>query len=175
MAELPRIAQTAFVAPTASILGDVVVGENTSIWYYAVVDGRNGPIRIGKGANIQDHCTVVASSPEGVYIGDGALIGHYASITDSTIKSEGFVGIRAMVQNAIVESQAIAAACAHIESGARVKSGELWAGAPAKKQRYLTPEERNWARESSAYYVTEKERHKHALGSIHTLDYSTNA
>jgi len=140
---VPRIDPTAFVAETAVITGDVVVGPGSGIWYGCVLRGDVNEIRIGTRTNIQDGTVIhVARNGQGTYIGDDVTIGHMALLHACTLESGCFVGMKACVMDgALVESRAMVAAGALVTPGKRVKSGWLWAGSPAKPIRELTQEE----------------------------------
>ncbi len=148
----PSIAPDAFIAPTAIIIGDVEIGARASVWFGCVLRGDTNSIRVGAGTNIQDgtivHCNHL---PAGVdpatpgyrtTIGAGITIGHMAMLHACTLEDGCFVGMRAaVIDGAVVESRAMVAAGAMVTPGKRVKSGELWAGSPAKLMRSLTNEE----------------------------------
>ncbi len=150
----PTIAEDAFIAETAVIIGDVEVGAGSSIWYGCVLRGDINRIRVGRGTNLQDGTIVhVNHDPAGDYrrtgggmptfIGDNITIGHMALIHACTLEDECFVGMRAVVMDqAVVESRAMVAAGALVTPGKRVASGELWAGSPARALRALTDEQR---------------------------------
>jgi len=139
----PRVDDTAFVAPTAALIGDVEVGADSSIWFGCTVRGDVHEIRIGERTNIQDGTVVhVTADKFGCYIGSDILIGHSALIHGATLEDGCFIGMRATVlDGAVVESGAMVAAGALVGPGKRVPSGELWAGTPAKKMRDLTEED----------------------------------
>lgn len=152
---LPTISESAFIAENAVVIGDVVIGEESSIWYNVVLRGDVEKIRIGKRSNIQDGSVVhVTSNKFGTYIGDDVLVGHGAIIHGCTLESGSFVGMGASVlDGAVVESQAMIAACALVTPGKRVPSGELWGGNPAKKMRDLTEAEIAGLKDGTDHYV----------------------
>jgi len=135
----PRIAADAFVAPGAAVIGDVEIGAESSIWFGCVLRGDVNFITVGARSNLQDGTVVhVASDGPATIIGDDVTVGHGAVIHACTLESGCFVGIRATVMDgAVVESGALVAAGALVTPGKRVKAGELWAGAPARKLRDL--------------------------------------
>lgn len=137
---MPTIHHTAFVAETAVVTGDVVIGAESGIWYGCVLRGDVNEIRIGARTNIQDGTIVhVARNGQGTYIGDDVTVGHMALLHACTLESGCFVGMKACVMDgALVESRAMVAAGALVTPGKRVKSGWLWAGAPARPVRELT-------------------------------------
>ena len=139
----PRIGARAFIAPTAVVVGDVEVGEETSLWFGVVVRGDVNSIRIGRRTNIQDGTIVhAATGTFATVIGDEVTIGHMAVVHACTIEDRAFVGIKACVMDgAVVETGGMVAAGALVTPGKRVRTGELWAGSPARFHRRLTPED----------------------------------
>ena len=134
---MPKIHENAFVAQGATIIGDTIIGANSGIWYGCVIRGDVNEIRIGEGTNIQDltmiHC---AELGQGTYIGDNVTVGHSAVLHACTVEDDAFIGIQACVMDdCIVEKGAMVAAGALLTPGKTVKSGEVWAGKPAKKLR----------------------------------------
>ena len=137
---LPRIDAGAFVAPTATVIGDVEIGPDSGVWFNCVLRGDVNEIRIGARTNIQDGTIVhVAAEGQGTYIGDDITIGHMALLHACTLESGCFVGMKACIMDgAIVESGAMVAAGALVPPGKRVAAGHLWAGSPARPIRALT-------------------------------------
>lgn len=137
---LPTIDASAYIAPTASVIGDVVIGPDTSIWFGCTVRGDVNEIRIGARTNIQDGTVIhVAAAGQGTYIGDDISVGHMALLHACTLDSGCFIGMKACIMDgAHVESGAMVAAGALVTSGKRVRTGELWAGSPARPIRNLT-------------------------------------
>ena len=139
----PTLDATTFVAPTAVVIGDTVIGAETGIWFGCVVRGDVNEIRIGARTNIQDGTIVhVTGGGNGTYIGDEVTIGHAVMLHACTLEDRAFVGMAATIMDGVVvESNAMVAAGALVTPGKRVLSGQLWAGSPAKYRRDLTPEE----------------------------------
>jgi len=136
---MPTVSDQAFVAQTATVIGDVHIGEGSGIWYGCVVRGDVNEIRIGKDTNIQDltmiHC---AELGQGTYLGDNITVGHAAILHACTIEDNALIGIQACVMDdCLVESGAMVAAGALVTPGKIVKSKEVWAGRPAKKLREI--------------------------------------
>ncbi len=140
---LPRIADEAFVAPTAVVIGDVEIGPETGVWFGCILRGDLNSIRVGARTNIQDGTIVHVDSREfRTTIGDDITIGHNAVIHACTLESGCFVGMCATVMDgAVVESGAMVAAGALVTPGKRVPAGELWAGTPARRARRLSEEQ----------------------------------
>jgi gamma-carbonic anhydrase len=157
---LPRIHPSAFIAPNAVVIGDVEIGADANIWFNVVIRGDDAPIRIGAGANIQDgtviHVTYdVPGSGERIptIIGDGVAIGHMALLHGCTLEPGAFVGMKACVMDrAVVQGGAMVAAGALVAPRKLVKSGELWAGTPARYSRDLKPEEIDYMRWVPQHY-----------------------
>lgn len=137
----PVISEEAFIAETAVIIGDVVVGRGSNIWYGCVLRGDMNEIRVGEDTNIQDGTVVhVDSKTYGTYIGDRVTIGHMALIHACTLENDSMVGMRATVMDgAVVEPGALVAAGSLVTPGKRIPAGELWAGSPARRVRKMTP------------------------------------
>jgi carbonic anhydrase/acetyltransferase-like protein (isoleucine patch superfamily) len=140
----PKIAPGAFVAPNAALIGDVEIAEGASIWYGCVLRADHQPVRVGRNTNIQDGTVVhIDSMRYGTTIGSNILIGHLALIHACTLEDECYIGMKACVMDrAVVESGAMVAAGAVVTPGKRVKSGEIWAGSPAKYWRDFTDADR---------------------------------
>lgn len=151
----PLIAEECFLAPNATIVGDVALGHHCSVWFNAVIRGDVNYIRIGNYTNIQDaaviHCTYKKC---GTTIGDYVNIGHQAMIHGCIINDHVLIGMGAIVMdNAIVESNVIVAAGAVVLENTRCESGFLYAGVPAKKIKPLTEDQRALLRQLPNNYV----------------------
>lgn len=158
----PCVADTAFIAPGATVVGDVVVGPSSSVWYGAVVRADVAPVRIGRETNIQDGAVihVAGDRPQGTLIGDRVTIGHLALVHACTIEDDCLVGMKACVMDgAYVERGAWIAAGALVTPGKRVRTAELWAGSPAKFLRALGPGDLEAIQASAAGYVRNALRH----------------
>ena len=135
----PKIGANCFIAENATIIGDVTIGDNCSIWYGSVLRGDAGAIVIGNNTNVQDG--VVLHSSEGVSttnIGNNVTIGHNAIVHGAIIKDNVLVGMGSTVlDNAVVESNTIVAANALVLSGRTLESGAIYAGIPATKVKEL--------------------------------------
>ncbi len=140
----PRLGTGVFLAPGATVIGDVEIGDDTNIWFGCTVRGDVNEVRIGARVNLQDGSVVhVTGGGHGTYIGDDVTLGHMVLIHAATLEAGSFIGMRACVMDgAVVESGAMVAAGALVTPNKRVPAGELWGGSPAKKLRDLTAEER---------------------------------
>lgn len=151
----PQIDPSCYLAPTAVVLGDVVIGADTSIWHHVLIRGDVNTIRIGSGTNIQDGTVVhVSRTPTGqTVIGDNITIGHQALIHACELQDDCFIGMRACVMDgAVVESGAMVAAGALVTPNKIVRKGELWMGTPARFVRELTDSDYAHMRENAAEY-----------------------
>lgn len=138
----PSFGKDCFIAENATIVGDVITGDECSIWFNAVVRGDVNSIRIGNKVNIQDgaviHCTYEKTK---TLVGDNVSIGHNAIVHGCQIKDNVLVGMGAIVMDdAIVESNVLIAAGAVVLEKAHLESGFIYGGVPAKKIKPLTPE-----------------------------------
>jgi len=167
----PKIAPDAFIAETAVIIGDVEIGPRASIWFGCVLRGDTNSIRVGAGTNVQDgtivHCNHVpeGGDPEApgyrTTIGANITIGHMAMLHACTLEDRCFIGMRsAVIDGAVIESRAMVAAGAMVTPFKRVRSGELWAGSPAKLMRSLTTEEIAGFAYSAEHYCRLAESHR---------------
>eukprot|EP00003_Mantamonas_plastica_P012476 TRINITY_DN22388_c0_g1_i1.p1 TRINITY_DN22388_c0_g1~~TRINITY_DN22388_c0_g1_i1.p1 ORF type:complete len:185 (+),score=26.48 TRINITY_DN22388_c0_g1_i1:127-681(+) len=152
---MPTIDETAFIAPNATIIGDVEIGAETGIWFGCVIRGDVHEIRIGSRTNIQDLTMVhVAKGKFGTYIGDDVTIGHAAIIHACTLEDRSFVGMGATVMDGcVIEQGGMLGANALLAPGKRIPAGELWAGVPARKVRDLTQEEIEFFKVSADRYA----------------------
>ncbi len=139
----PIIPDTVYMAENATIIGDVVIGEQSSIWFNTVIRGDVNSIRVGKKVNIQDgviiHCTYQKSS---TFIGDNVSIGHNAIIHGCEIRNNVLIGMGAIIMDdVVIENNSIIAAGSVVIKGTRVKSGSVFAGTPAKLKSTLSQNE----------------------------------
>ena len=138
----PHFGKQCWLAENATVLGDVIFGDDCSVWFNAVVRGDVNSIRIGNKVNIQDgavvHCTYEKTK---VHIGNNVSIGHNAIIHGCKIESNVLIGMGAIVMdNCKIESNCIIAAGAVLLEGTQVESWSIYAGVPAKKVKSLSPE-----------------------------------
>jgi len=160
----PVIAEHVYIDDSALVIGDVVVGEHSSIWPMTVVRGDVNSIAIGTRTNIQDgsvlHVTHRHKSiPDGfaLRIGDDVTVGHKAILHGCTINNLCLIGMGAVVMDgAVLESHVLLGAGSLVTMGKILESGFLWKGNPVKKSRKLTSEEINWIEYSATHYVSLK-------------------
>ncbi len=151
----PDIAEDVFIAPGAQIIGKVVIGAGSSVWFNCVLRGDVGRIRVGERSNIQDGSIVhVTGGRLDTHIGDDVLIGHGCIIHGCRIESGAFIGMGAVVlDGAVVEGGAMLGAGSLLTPGKRVPAGELWTGRPARLQRALSETELASNRAGAAGYA----------------------
>ncbi len=154
-AAFPKISPDAFIAQNAVIIGDVEIGSQSGIWYGCVIRGDVNEIRIGERTNIQDGTVLhVSGNGQGTYLGNGITVGHMALVHACTVEDDAFIGMKACVMDGCyIESGAMVAAGALVTPGKRVKSGELWAGSPARYKRHLTEDDKKTAIYIVEHYV----------------------
>ncbi len=168
----PKIHESAFIAPGTTLIGDVEIGADSSIWYNCVLRADVFHIRIGERTNVQDgsilHCDPPRpGDPEGspLIIGDDVLIGHMAMVHGCRVEDRGFVGLGAIAMNkSVIGSDAMLAAGAMLTEGKIVRARELWAGRPAKKLKDLTDGAIAGMQMGVAHYVENGRVHKAAVG-----------
>jgi len=167
----PAVDPTAFVAPGATLIGDVEIGAEASIWYNCVLRGDVNRIRIGPRTNIQDGSVIHVDSPgpgetEGhpTLIGAEVLIGHLAMVHGCVLEDRAFVGLGAIVMDGCrIESDAMLAAGAMLTPGKVIPARQLWAGRPAKYVRDIGDAELAGMRAGVAHYVELARLHREAV------------
>jgi carbonic anhydrase/acetyltransferase-like protein (isoleucine patch superfamily) len=155
----PRLGKNVYITQSAVVLGDVRIGDHSSIWYNATVRGDINYIQIGHYTNIQDNAVVHLADEFPCIIGDYVTVGHSAIVHACTLGNQVLVGMGAIIlDGAVVEDQCLIGANSLVTNGTRIPAGSLVLGTPAKIVRALTPEERAglkvWAEkyvEGSAY------------------------
>lgn len=138
----PQIPDSCWLADNATIVGDVIMGENCSVWFSAVVRGDVNSIKFGNNVNIQDgaviHCTYEKTK---VNLGNNVSVGHNANVHGCKVGDNVLIGMGSIVMdNCQIEDNCIIAAGAVLLEGTHVTSGSVWAGVPAKKVKELSPE-----------------------------------
>lgn len=165
---LPKIAETAFIHPSATIIGQVTIGEQSSIWPQTVVRGDVNHITIGIGTNIQDlsmlHVSHAhAANPQGapLRIGNYVTIGHQVLLHGCTIEDYCLIGMGSLIMDhAIVQTKVLVGAGSLVPEGKVLESGYLYLGRPVKKIRPLTEEELKHFEYSATHYIKLKQRYQ---------------
>lgn len=154
LGKTPDVAGAIFVAPNATVVGDVKLGKNSSVFYGAVLRGDINQIVVGEGSNIQDNAVVHLSDDAGVRIGDRVTVGHAAIIHACTIDDGCLIGMGATIlDNAHIGADSLVGANSLVPQGFTCPPGSLVLGVPARVVRALNPEERESGRRLSAKYI----------------------
>ncbi|NLW39315.1 MAG: gamma carbonic anhydrase family protein [Tissierellia bacterium] len=149
----PKVHEDAFVADTAMVIGDVNIGEGTSIWYGAVLRGDIENITIGKFSNIQDNATVHTETDIPTKVGDYTVVGHNAIVHGCTIGDNCLIGMGAIIlNNAVIGDNCIIGAGALVPEGKVIPPNSLVLGVPGKIVRQVTVEEIEAIRQNALRY-----------------------
>jgi carbonic anhydrase/acetyltransferase-like protein (isoleucine patch superfamily) len=163
----PTIGKDVYIAPTAVVVGDVVIGDRASIWFGTVLRGDLAPIRVGPETNIQDNCTVHVDEGFPAVIGARVSVGHNAVVHGCTVEDESLIGIGARVlSGAAIRTGSVVAANAVVREGQQIGPRQLAAGAPAAVKREIREEEaarflqpvKNYLRISGKYRMADAGR-----------------
>lgn len=157
----PQLNESNYIDPMSVVIGDVVLGENVSVWPFAVIWGDVNHIRIGKNSNVQDHSMLhvshkKADKPEGspLIIGEDVTIGHHVKLHGCTIGNRVLVGIGTIIlDDAIIEDDVMIGAGSLVPPNKRLESGYLYVGSPVKQVRKLTEKELAFLPYSAQNYV----------------------
>lgn len=152
----PRIHPSVWVAPNATIIGNVVIEEEASIWFGAVLRGDDPEreIRVGARTSIQDNCVVHVSAEGPTLIAAEVTVGHGAVLESCTVGRGALIGMNAVVlQRATIGEEALVAAGAVVPAGATIPARHLAAGAPARVKKELEGESLGWILRSAGHYV----------------------
>lgn len=159
----PQVDDSVFVAPTATVIGEVALGRDASVWYGACLRGDLAAITIGAGSNVQDNASVHVDTGIPACIGDYVTIGHNAVIHGATIEDGVLIGMGAIVLNhAKIGKGSLVAAGAVVREGMDIPPGSLVAGVPAKVLKELTPEQQAHLRENAEVYIACAQAHREA-------------
>lgn len=157
----PRINPSAFVAPTAVVIGNVSIGADASIWYGAVVRGDIAPITIGAGSNVQDNCTLHTDQGFPLDIGDGVTIGHNAVVHGCTVHNDCLIGIGAVVlSGACIKTGSVVAAGSVVRERQIVGPHALVAGIPAILKKTLDDADKTIFRQAAQNYLDHAAGHR---------------
>ncbi|KQY60326.1 anhydrase [Aeromicrobium sp. Root495] len=157
----PRVPASAFVAPNATLVGSVELGEGASVWYSAVLRADNEPIVIGPRSNVQDGCAFHVDQGKPVTLGEGVSVGHNAVVHGATIEDHCLIGMGAVIMNgAVIGAETLVAAGALVTEGMEVPPRSLVAGVPAKVRRELTEAEVEGLHRNAFVYEEHRELHR---------------
>ena len=164
---VPEIHDTAYIAPNATVIGWVVLKENSSVWPGAVLRGDNEPISLGVGSNIQDGAVLHTDPGCPLTLGDGVTVGHQAMLHGCTVEDGALIGIQAIVLNrAVIGKNSLVGAGAVVTEGKVFPERSLILGAPAKVVRTLTNDEVANLQRNSQGYVNRAHEYKTDLEPI---------
>ena len=171
--QTPEIGQRVLIDPSAVVLGDVVLGDEVSVWPQASIRGDVHRIRVGARTSVQDGCVLHVThagpyNPDGwpLIIGSDVTIGHGAILHGCTVGDRVLVGMAATVMDgAVVEDEVVIAAGALVTPGKRLRSGFLYGGSPAREMRALSDAEIDYFCYSANNYVKLKDQHLAELAS----------
>ena len=165
--DIPRIADTAWVADSAQVIGRVELQEGASVWFGAVLRGDNEWITIGRGSNVQDGTVMHTDMGYPLTIGEHVTIGHQAMLHGCTIGDGSLIGIQAVVlNNAKIGRNCLVGAGALVTEGKEFPDGSLIMGAPAKVVGQLTPERFERIRQGALSYAQKADRFRRGLKKI---------
>ncbi|RNE64029.1 gamma carbonic anhydrase family protein [Cryobacterium tepidiphilum] len=160
----PSVAESAFVAPGAILVGDVTLGDDASVWYNAVLRAEHEPIHIGPGSNLQDNVSCHVDRGFPLTVGRGVSAGHGAVLHGCTVEDDVLIGMSATVLNgAVIGAGSLVAAGAVVLEGTVVPPGSLVAGVPGKVRRELTDDEVAGIRRNAQNYLGHAAAHRLAL------------
>lgn len=150
----PQIHPSARLAETAAVIGDVALEENVTIWYGAVLRGDVGPIRIGRGSNIQDNCTVHCAVDVPTVVGENVVVGHGAILHSCTVGDGCLIGMGAiLLDGCVIGEGSVIAAGALVPPGKSIPPRSLVMGVPGRVVRQVTEEEAAATLANAARYV----------------------
>lgn len=156
----PKVGQDVFLAPTATLSGDVELADRASAFYGVSVRGDSAPIRVGEGTNLQDNVVLHADTGYPCTLGAGVSVGHTAVVHGASIGDGSLIGMSATVMNgAVIGEQCLVAAGALVLEGTQVPPRSLVAGVPAKVRRELTEEEVAGLKKNADTYLVLAAKH----------------
>lgn len=160
--QFPRVHPSCFVEDSAQVIGDVELGEDSSVWFNSVLRGDVHAIRIGQRTNIQDLTMIhVTSGRFSTTIGDDVTVGHHVVLHGCTVGNRVLVGMGAVVMDGVeIGDDCIIGAGSLLTPGTRIPPGSLVVGSPGKVKRPLSDEERAFLLESARHYVRTAAEHR---------------
>jgi carbonic anhydrase/acetyltransferase-like protein (isoleucine patch superfamily) len=166
---VPQLAAGAWVADSAQVIGQVVLEEDASVWFGAVLRGDTEELRVGRGSNIQDGSVVHADTGYPVHIGANVTVGHQVVLHGCTIGDGSLIGMQAVLLNGVkIGRNCLVGAGALVTEGKEFPDGSLIVGSPAKVVRQLTPEQIAGLQGSAERYVRNAQRYRAGLKKLET-------
>jgi carbonic anhydrase/acetyltransferase-like protein (isoleucine patch superfamily) len=159
LGKAPKISKKAYIHPTAYVIGDVEIGDLTSVWHYVVIRGDNDSIKIGNESNVQENSTIHTDPGYKVVIGDSVTIGHNAVIHGAMISSNVIIGMGAIILNgARIGEYSIIGAGAVVTQNTEIPPYSIAVGVPAKVIRKVSEEEIRLIKENAEEYLRHTRR-----------------
>lgn len=153
---MPNVNETAWVAPNATVTGDVSIGDRASVWYGAVIRGDAAPITIGPDTNVQDNAVIHVGPGHPARLGRGVTVGHAALVHGCSVGDNTLIGMGAIVlDGARIGSDCIIGAGALVTQGTVIPNGTVWFGSPARQRRVMTKADIEANRRNAQIYVEE--------------------
>jgi carbonic anhydrase/acetyltransferase-like protein (isoleucine patch superfamily) len=163
----PKLHETAWVADNAQVMGNVLLAEESSVWFGVVIRGDTETISVGRGSNIQDNSVLHADMGMPLTIGENVTVGHQVMLHGCTIGDGSLIGIQAVVLNgARIGKNCLVGAGSLVTEGKEFPDGSMILGSPAKAVRQLTPEQIEGLKMSAQHYVENARRYKTGLKKI---------
>jgi len=163
----PRLAETAWVADSAQVIGNVELAEGASIWFGAILRGDNETLHIGKNSNVQDGSMLHADPGFPLTLGENVTVGHHVMLHGCTVGDGSLIGIKSVVLNgAKIGKNCLVGAGSLITEGKEFPDGSMIMGAPAKVVRPLTPEQIAGLSRAAVHYVDNAKRYASGLSRI---------
>ena len=163
----PRVAESAWVADSAQVMGDVLLAEDSSVWFGATLRGDTETITVGRGSNIQDGSVLHADVGYPLVVGERVTVGHMVMLHGCTIGDESLIGIGATVLNgATIGKNCLVGAGSLVTEGKVFPDGSVIMGSPARVVKQLTPEQVEGLRRSAQHYVDNARRYRSGLKKI---------
>lgn len=160
----PQLAESSWIAPTANVIGSVVLGANSSVWWNSVLRGDIEDIVIGAGSNIQDGSVLHADPGIPLTLGDHVTVGHMVMLHGCTIGEGSLIGIKSVIMNrAVIGKECLIGANTLIPEGKVIPDRSLVVGSPGRILRTLSDEEVARLRSTAAHYVENAQRYRDSL------------
>ena len=162
----PTLSEGVWVAPSADIIGNVILAEDVSVWFGAVLRGDNERIEVGRGSNVQDGVVMHADPGFPCVIGEDCVIGHRAVVHGCTVGNEVLIGIGAIVLNgAVIPDGCLIGAGSLVAEGKILEPNSLYVGTPARKARTLTESDREAIRRNARGYRERAVRYREEMST----------
>jgi carbonic anhydrase/acetyltransferase-like protein (isoleucine patch superfamily) len=164
---VPQVAASAWVAPSAQVIGRVELAEDASVWFGAVLRGDNELIRIGRGSNVQDGCVMHTDQGWPLRLGEYVTVGHQATLHSCTVEDGALIGMQAVVLNGVhIGANCLVGAGALVTEGSEFEPGSLIVGSPAKVVRMLSAAQIERMRQGALHYVANAQRFRLGLQAL---------